>query len=64
MGTRIVNVDPAGATRTIGDTGQTVAHGDEVEVDSDLAERLLEQDVWARPTTKAAKKAEKESDDA
>ena len=55
---RLVNVDPTGAARMIGDTGQTVAHGDEVEVDSDLGERLLEQsDIWARPTTKAAKAA-------
>ena len=55
---RIVNIDPTGADRTIGVTGQTVAHGAEVEVDSELGERLLEQsDVWARPTTKAAKAA-------
>lgn len=59
---RIVNVDPTGATRVIGDTGQTVAHGEEVEVgDAELAERLLEQKtIWARPTTKAAKAAIKE----
>lgn len=58
---RIVNVDPTGASRVIADTGQTVDHGDEVEVDDALAERLLEQStVWARPTTKAAKAAAKE----
>jgi hypothetical protein len=63
MGTRIVNVDPTRATRVIGDTDQSVPFGEEVEVDSELAERLLEQDtVWARPTAKAAKQAEKESD--
>jgi len=59
---RIVNVDPTGASRVIADTGQTVDHGGEVDVDdAALAERLLEQStVWARPTTKAAKAAAKE----
>lgn len=59
---KIVNIDPTGASREIGDTGQIVAHGEEVEVDdSALAERLLEQTtVWARPATKAAKAAAKE----
>lgn len=63
MATRIVNVDPTHATREIADTGQSVAFGEEVEIeDNELAESLLEQStVWARPTTKAAKKAEKES---
>lgn len=55
---KVVNIDPTGADREIGETGQVVAHGAEVEVDADLGERLLEQtDVWARPTTKAAKAA-------
>lgn len=55
---KVVNVDPTGADRIIGDTGELVRHGAEADVDSDLAERLLEQsDVWARPTTKAAKAA-------
>lgn len=55
---RIVNIDPTGADRVIGETGEFVAHGAEVEVDADLGERLLEQStVWARPTTKAAKAA-------
>lgn len=59
---KIVNVDPTGASRVIGDTGQIVAHGDEAEVDdAELAERLLEQKtIWAKPTTKAAKAAIKE----
>ncbi|HEX8781153.1 MAG TPA: hypothetical protein VF728_08320 [Nocardioides sp.] len=63
MSVRIVNVDPTRATREIADTGQVVAYGEEVEIeDSDLAERLLEQEqVWARPTTKSAKQAEKET---
>lgn len=56
--TKIVLIDPLEGERTIAATGQTVAHGEEVEVDSELAESLLEQsDVWARPTTKAAKAA-------
>lgn len=57
---RIVNIDPTGASRIIPDVGE-VAHGADIEVDADLGERLLEQtDVWARPTTKAAKTAAKE----
>lgn len=53
---RIVNIDPTGADREIGETGEIVPHGAEADVDSELADRLLEQsDVWARPTTKAAK---------
>ncbi len=58
---RIVNIDPTGGTREIADTGQTVAVGEEVDVENeDLAHRLLEQtDVWARPTTKVAKAIEK-----
>jgi len=60
---RIVCVDPnavAGFPRVI-ETGQEAEFGSEIEVDdSDLAERLLEQEaVWNRPTTKAAKAAEK-----
>jgi len=43
------------------ETGQEAEFGEEIEVDdSDLADALLEQDtVWNRPTTKAAKAAEK-----
>ena len=56
--TRIVNIDPTGAAREIIDTGDFVAHGESVEVPTELAERLLEQEtVWARPTTKAARAA-------
>lgn len=62
MSVRIVCVDPnaAGFPRVI-ETGQEAGFGEEIEVeDSELAERLLEQgDVWNRPTTKAAKAAEK-----
>lgn len=65
MAVRIVCIDPLateGAVRTIGATGQEAAYGEEIEVDdSALAERLLEQEsVWARPSKKAAKVAEKE----
>lgn len=60
MATRIVYTGPSEGV-TIADTGQYAAKGDEVEVDTDLAERLLEQDVWARPTAKTAKQAEKEA---
>lgn len=65
MAVHIVCVDPLateGAVRTIAATGQDAAYGDEIEIeDSELAERLLEQEtVWARPTKKAAKAAEKE----
>lgn len=61
MGVRIVNVDPTHATREIGDTGQVVEYGQEVEVSSELADRLLQQSVWARPTTNVAKVAEEEA---
>lgn len=57
---KIVYVGPAEGV-TIADSGQYVAKGDTVEVDTELAERLLEQDVWARPTSKAAADAEKEA---
>lgn len=64
MSVRIVCVDPNavnGAVRVI-ESGQEAGYGEEIEVeDSALADALLEQDaVWSRPTTKAAKAAEKE----
>ncbi len=64
MSVRIVCIDPNAvetAPRIIAITGQVAVCGDEIEVeDADLAAALLEQDVvWARPTTKAAKAAEK-----
>ena len=60
---KIVLIDPVGGGREIAATGQYVKFGEEVEIeDSDLAKSLLEQEnVWARPTTKAAKQAEKDS---
>jgi hypothetical protein len=66
MSVRIVCIDPNAVEaypRVIAATGQVVVCGEEVEVDdADLAAALLEQDVvWARPTTKAAKAAEKRS---
>lgn len=60
MPVKIVYVGPSEGV-TIADTGQYAPKGAEVEVDSDLAERLLEQDVWARPTAKAAEAAKKEA---
>lgn len=66
MATRIVCNDPnatGDSALEIAETGQVVAYGEEVEIeDPELAERLLEQDIWVRPTTKAAKVAKKESD--
>jgi hypothetical protein len=39
---------------------QTVRRGEQIEVDADTAEQLDAQpDNWAKPTTKAAKEAEK-----
>lgn len=66
MAVRIVCVDPNARPedpRVILATGQPAAYGEEIEVeDSDLAESLLLQEaVWARPTTKAAKAAEKDA---
>ena len=56
---KVVLVEP-GPGREIADTGQVVAYGAEVEVSEELGTRLLEQeDVWARPTTNAAKAAVK-----
>jgi hypothetical protein len=41
-------------------TGQVVKHGEQIEVDADLAKALDEQpDNWAKPQTKAAKEADK-----
>lgn len=61
MGTHIVNICPTGQDREIEATGQIVAFGDSVEIDdAELADSLLEQvEVWARPTTNAAKAAKK-----
>lgn len=63
MSTRIENIDPTHATREIGDTGQVVAFGETVEIENaELAASLLEQSaVWARPTRKDAKAAEREA---
>jgi hypothetical protein len=37
-------------------TGQVVKHGEQIEVDADLAKALDQQpDNWAKPRTKAAK---------
>lgn len=44
----------------IADTGQWAAKGEAFDVETDLASSLLEQDCWARATTKAAKKAHTE----
>lgn len=60
MPIKIVYVGPQEGVE-IADSGQWAAKGEEIEVESDLAERLLEQDVWARTTAKAAKQAEKEA---
>ncbi len=46
----------------IPDAGQWARAGEPIEVDSDLAERLLEQEGnWARANTKAAKDAADET---
>lgn len=64
MGTHITNVDPTRATRTILEANNAVVpHGESVEVDSELAERLLSQGgVWARTKTKAAQAAANEEE--
>lgn len=62
MGTRITNTSDIGADLLIGDIEVKVAFGDEVEVDTDLANRLIETGQFARSSTKAAKQAEKESE--
>lgn len=60
--TKIVYTGPHSEGVAISEAGVWAGHGEAVEVDTDLAERLLEQDVWARPTTKAAKEAAKVTD--
>lgn len=65
MGTKIcyigpysdgVEIETSGGVH--GGNGVYVGRGETVEVDSELAERLLEQTgVWARPSSQAAKKA-------
>ena len=62
MPTKITNTSATRSTLIIGDTDLTVAYGEEVEVDSELAERLIETGQFARSTTTAAKQAEKESE--
>ena len=62
MPIKIVNTSETKSGLVIGDLDLAVAFGEEVEVDSDLAERLIETGQFARSTTKAAKQAEKESE--
>lgn len=50
--TRKIRLDPAvTAGRLIAATGQTVAAGEVVDVPAGIAERLLDQDIWAEPAT-------------
>lgn len=62
MPIKIVNTSETKSDLVIGDLDVTVAYGDEVEIETDLAERLIETGQFARSTTKAAKQAEKESE--
>ncbi len=56
MGTRITYVGPFVDGVEIEATGQLVGHGETVTIDdAGLAASLLEQAVWERPNTKAAK---------
>jgi len=67
MGTKLVYVGPYAEGVELEGSGPGednpyppvyVPRGEPVEIDSDLAERLLEQSAcWVRPTTKAAKDA-------
>lgn len=60
--TRLVNVDPTEQPLEIIDTGQSVAFGEEVDVeDPALVESLVASGLWARPTSKAAKTAKEGS---
>ena len=62
MPTKIVYVGPFADGVEIQATGDWVRPGQEVEVDTELAESLLEQEAnWARPTTKVAQAAQKGS---
>lgn len=46
----------------VADTGQWARAGEPIEVETDLAEQLLEQESnWARANTKAAKEAAEET---
>lgn len=61
---KIVCVDPNAHAHNprVLESGQSAAFGEEIEVDSDLADSLLEQEqVWAKPTTNAAKDAAKQA---
>lgn len=55
--TKVVYVGNAGEGEGIAEAGVWAELGEAVEVDSGLAERLLEQDKWARPNTNEAKEA-------
>lgn len=59
--TKIVYTGPHAEGVAIAEAGVWAEPGEPVEIDSDLAERLLEQETWARPTTKAAKAAKEGS---
>lgn len=59
---KVTYIGPHAEGVTIADTAVFAKPGETVEVETELAERLLEQDTnWARPATKAAKVAEKEN---
>lgn len=57
MPTQIVYVGPSADGVEIAETGQHAPQGEPVEVETGLAERLLEQEIWARPNSAAAKNA-------
>lgn len=59
--TKVVYIGPHADGVGIAEAGVWAEPGEAVEVDTELAERLLEQDTWARPTTKAAKAAKEGS---
>jgi len=58
MGTKITYVGIYAGGVEIDATGQLVGQGETVEVDTEVAEALLEQEgEWARPRAKVAKRA-------
>lgn len=62
MPVSIVYVGPSYEGVEIAETGQLALPGKPIEVeDSELAERLLEQDIWARPNTNAAADAARQA---
>lgn len=53
--TQVIYVGPSKGGVEIAETGQFAAPGEPIEVSTELAKRLLEQDIWEKPKSSSAK---------